>query len=78
MSHGDISMPNVFIKDGELSGFIDVGNAGIRTKWLDITDAYISIRRNFESQEMANEFLKRMGIVDRKQVEYYEILNDLL
>lgn len=74
LSHGDVSMPNVFIQGNNLSGFIDVGNAGIRQKWYDITDAYISIRRNFKSQAAADEFLKKLGIQDKQPIEYYEIL----
>ncbi|MBO5394774.1 MAG: phosphotransferase [Clostridia bacterium] len=74
LSHGDVSMPNVFIQGNNLSGFIDVGNAGIRQKWYDITDAYISIRRNFESQAACDEFLKKLGIQDMQPIEYYEML----
>ena len=74
LSHGDVSMPNVFIQGNNLSGFIDVGNAGIRQKWYDITDAYISIRRNFESQAAADEFLRKLGIQDKQPIEYYEML----
>lgn len=74
LSHGDVSMPNVFFDVNDLSGFIDVGNAGIRQKWYDITDAYISIRRNFESQIAADEFLKKLGIQDKQPIEYYEML----
>lgn len=77
-SHGDVSMPNVFMSEGKFVGFIDVGSAGIRQKWQDIADAYISVRRNFESQEIADEFLFRLGINDKTDVEYYEMLIYLL
>lgn len=77
LSHGDVSMPNVFINDNKLEGFIDIGNAGIRQKWYDITDLYISIRRNFQSQELADKFLNQLGIYNKKHIEYYEILFSL-
>lgn len=77
-SHGDVSMPNVFINKGKFVGFIDVGSAGIRQKWQDIADAYISVRRNFESQEVADGFLCKLGIIDKTDVEYYEMLIYLL
>lgn len=77
LSHGDVSMPNVFINENKLSGFIDIGNAGIRQKWYDIADLYVSIRRNFESQEVADEFLKKLDIEDKEPLEYYEILINL-
>ena len=73
-SHGDVSLPNVFIDNNKFSGFIDIGNAGIRQKWYDITDAYVSVRRNFEKQETADNFLYKLGIIDKKNVEYYEML----
>ena len=76
-SHGDVSMPNVFINNGKLAGFIDIGNVGIRQKWYDIADAYVSVRRNFESQEVADKFLAKLGINDKSAVEYYEMLIDL-
>lgn len=77
LSHGDVSMPNVFIVDKKLSGFIDVGNVGIRQKWYDIADLYVSIRRNFKNQEIADDFLKKLGVKDKRPVEYYEMLIDL-
>lgn len=76
-SHGDVSMPNVFLQDGNFKGFIDIGNAGIRLKWYDITDAYVSIRRNFKSEYYANLFLSKMNIKDKKDVEYFEMLLNL-
>ncbi len=72
-SHGDVSLPNVFIDDNKFSGFIDIGNAGIRQKWYDIADAYVSVRRNFETQEAADRFLNKLE-VDKENVEYYEML----
>lgn len=77
LSHGDVSMPNVFIANKKLSGFIDVGNVGIRQKWYDIADLYVSVRRNFKSQKIAEDFLKRLGIKDKQPVEYYEMLFSL-
>lgn len=77
LSHGDVSMPNVFVDKGGFVGFIDVGNAGIRQKWYDIADLYISIRRNFQSQEIADKFLTKLNIQNKSPVEYYEILTYL-
>lgn len=77
LSHGDASMPNVFVDKGGFVGFIDVGNAGIRQKWYDIADLYISIRRNFQSQEIADKFLTKLNIQNKSPVEYYEMLTYL-
>ncbi|MBR6627632.1 MAG: aminoglycoside 3'-phosphotransferase, partial [Lachnospiraceae bacterium] len=47
-SHGDYCLPNVFLKDGSLSGFIDLGRAGIGDKWNDIALCYRSLKHNFD------------------------------
>ena len=38
LSHGDYCLPNVFFKDGKVSGFIDLGASGVADKYLDIAD----------------------------------------
>ena len=35
-SHGDYYLPNVFIADHDITGFIDLGNGGISDRWQDI------------------------------------------
>ncbi len=47
LSHGDYCLPNVFFKDGKVSGFIDLGASGIADKYLDIADCYWSLKHNF-------------------------------
>lgn len=47
-SHGDYCLPNVFLKDGEVAGFIDLGDAGISDKWRDIALCYRSLKHNFD------------------------------
>lgn len=46
-SHGDFCLPNVFLKDGEIAGFIDLGDAGVGDKWRDIALCYRSLKHNF-------------------------------
>ncbi len=46
-SHGDMSLPNVFFKDDHVSGFIDLGLAGVSDKWQDIAIVYRSLVNNF-------------------------------
>lgn len=50
LSHGDFCLPNVFIKDGKLSGFIDLGRAGAADKWQDIALCYRSLCSNFNGE----------------------------
>ncbi len=47
LSHGDYCLPNVFLKDGNVSGFIDLGASGVADKYLDIADCYWSLKHNF-------------------------------
>lgn len=47
-SHGDFCLPNVLLTDGEVSGFIDLGDAGVGDKWRDIALCYRSLKHNFD------------------------------
>ncbi len=47
LSHGDYCLPNVFFKDGKVSGFIDLGDCGVGDKWRDIALCYRSLIHNF-------------------------------
>ena len=46
-SHGDYCLPNVFLENGHIKGFIDLGKAGICDKWNDIALCYRSLKHNF-------------------------------
>lgn len=48
LSHGDFCLPNIFIEDGRISGFIDLGDTGIGDKWRDIALCYRSLKHNFD------------------------------
>ena len=48
LSHGDFCLPNIFFEDGEISGFIDLGDTGIGDKWRDIALCYRSLKHNFD------------------------------
>ena len=47
LSHGDYCLPNVFFKNGQASGFLDLGRCGQADKWLDIALLWRSLRDNF-------------------------------
>lgn len=46
LSHGDYCLPNIFSTDGAISGFIDVGLAGVADKWVDIDKGLWSMWAN--------------------------------
>lgn len=77
-SHGDTSLPNIFQKNGKISGFLDVGECGCADKWFDIAITVKSIRRNFEDEKYVDMFFKHLGIPHNKEkVEYYILLMEL-
>ena len=47
LSHGDYCLPNVFLQDWELSGFLDLGRSGVGDRWNDIAICWRSLRDNF-------------------------------
>ncbi len=45
-SHGDCCLPNIFFEGNQVSGFIDLGDAGIADKWRDLSLCFRSLRHN--------------------------------
>lgn len=48
LSHGDFCLPNIFLEDGQVKGFIDLGRTGVGDKWNDIALCYRSLKHNFD------------------------------
>lgn len=48
LSHGDFCLPNIFLKDGDIAGFIDLGACGVGDKWRDIALCFRSLKHNFD------------------------------
>ncbi|WP_189008625.1 APH(3') family aminoglycoside O-phosphotransferase [Deinococcus roseus] len=46
LTHGDYCFPNVLYQDGQLSGFVDVGRAGLSDRHTDLTLALWSTQYN--------------------------------
>lgn len=75
-SHGDFSLPNIFIYNGQFNGFIDLGSSGISDKWFDIAVCEKSIIRNF-GKEYVEQFYDELEIIrDDEKVDYYLLLNE--
>lgn len=47
LSHGDFSLPNIFINEGKFSGFVDLGRMGMADKYQDIAICCRSLHHNF-------------------------------
>lgn len=78
LSHGDLSIPNVFYKDDKISGFLDLGDAGIADMWYDIAILVKSLRRNYETKEAEKYLFECLHIEpDYEKIEYYILLTEL-
>ncbi len=85
-SHGDFCLPNVFLQDGQVSGFIDLGDAGVGDKWRDIALCYRSLKHNFDGtfggkvyEDFKPDLLfEALGIEpDWEKLRYYILLDEL-
>ncbi len=82
--HGDYCMPNVIIKDGCFSGFIDMGRGGVADRYQDIALGLRSLRYNLElisneeKEKCEKAFLKGYGldIVNEDKVSFYILLDE--
>ncbi len=85
-SHGDLCLPNIFIDRGRISGFIDLGDAGVGDRWRDIALCCRSLRRNAEGayggkaypEARAESLLAALGVApDLEKIRYYLLLDEL-
>ncbi|MBC9929190.1 APH(3') family aminoglycoside O-phosphotransferase [Chitinophaga qingshengii] len=77
-THGDYCLPNIFGNQGRVSGFIDIGGAGIADAYQDIALCVRSLKHNFGSDDYAGLFFDMLGIErDEERVEYYVLLDEL-
>ncbi len=81
-THGDYCLPNVFVDGKSITGFIDLGRAGIADKWQDIALCVRSLRYNLRKEEKREEYInllfKHLKISpDWKKIEYYILLDEL-
>lgn len=85
-SHGDFCLPNVFLQDGEIAGFIDLGDAGVGDKWRDIALCYRSLKHNFDGTyggKVYEDFnpdmlFEALGIeAEWDKLRYYILLDEL-
>jgi aminoglycoside phosphotransferase len=58
--HGDYCLPNVLVKDGALSGLVDVGGAGLGDPRQDLAAGVWTLQYNF-GPGLAREFLASYG-----------------
>lgn len=85
-SHGDYCLPNIFINDNKINGFIDLGRSGIADKYQDIALCYRSLKHNFDGTyggKVYDDFnamilFDELKIVpDWDKIKYYILLDEL-
>ncbi|MBE5940615.1 MAG: aminoglycoside 3'-phosphotransferase [Lachnospiraceae bacterium] len=85
-SHGDYCLPNIFLENGKVKGFIDLGRAGIGDKWNDIALCYRSLKHNFDGSyggKVYEDFnpdmlFEMLGIEPEwEKINYYLLLDEL-
>jgi len=89
LSHGDYCLPNLFGIQDELTGYIDLGRAGIADKWCDIALCYRSLSHNYIGKYQVHEnnpcteydellLFHELGIEpDWGKIRYYILLDEL-
>lgn len=86
LSHGDFCLPNIFLNNGRISGFIDLGDTGVADKWRDISLCYRSLKHNFDGTFGGKVYsgfdpdmlFEKLNIEpDRDKLKYYILLDEL-
>lgn len=87
-SHGDYCLPNLFLQDGKVSGFLDLGRSGIADRYQDIALCYRSLKHNYsgryggkvyaDADFRAESLFEELGIEpDWEKIRYYILLDEL-
>ena len=84
--HGDLCLPNVFFEGDRLSGFIDLGDCGLRDKYRDLALCHRSLRHNISGRYAARPapnfnpdiLFHKLGITpDPEKLRYHVLLDEL-
>lgn len=86
-THGDYCLPNIFAENGSITGFLDLGKAGVADRWQDIALCVRSLKYNLceisgfgeeKFQSLKKLFYDELGIEeDKEKLRYYILLDEL-
>lgn len=86
LSHGDFCLPNIFLANGKVSGYIDLGRTGIADKWQDIALCYRSLLHNLGGKYTGKQYqgffedmlFEKLGLEPNwDKIRYYILLDEL-
>ena len=86
LSHGDFCLPNIFIEDGKIRGFLDLGKTGCADRYQDIALCYRSLKGNYEGKYGGGTYegFDPDSLFDKLEIEpdwdkikYYILLDEL-
>lgn len=85
LSHGDYCLPNVFLRNGAISGFLDLGRCGVSDPYADIALCWRSLRDNFNGTHGYTDpdfdpdllFRKLEIQPDWEKIRYFLLLDEL-
>lgn len=70
--HGDFCLPNILVKDGKVSGFIDTEASGLGDAWMDYAWAVWSLEYNLQTKAYTQRLLELLGVdFDREKFLKY-------
>ena len=77
VTHGDYSLDNLLIHDGEVAGCIDAGRVGIADRYQDLAIAWNCLSEFGAS--LQERFLAQYGVrdLDRKKMQFHLLLDEL-
>lgn len=85
VTHGDFCLPNLFTDGHRFTGFIDVGNAGICDRWMDLALGWRSLKHNSDGhygktwpEINPDDLFRAAGVPkDEEKLRYYILLDEL-
>lgn len=76
--HGDYCLPNVLISNGQVSGYVDLGNLGVSDHWRDLVVALWSVTYNL-GPGWEDLFLDTYGVQRAPDTAaFYRLLQDFI
>ena len=85
-THGDFCLPNIFLEDGRVCGFIDLDTAGVSDRWRDVALCLRSLEHNLNGKYSGRVYggfdpallFDQLGVApDWEKIRYYTLLDEL-